>query len=67
MGVLVIEQGESRRIMTPQLRSGAARRATEKRHLVPRGVFPDPAFLRPLMQVLGTPYSISVRGQSISP
>lgn len=74
-GVLI--RGEGDTIYNSILALGAAQGRYDKRHLVPFGeYFPIPDWLRPIMDVLGTPYSdfssggppreaISVRGQRL--
>lgn len=55
-GVLIF--GEQQQIYNSMLALGANRGRYDKRHLVPFGeYFPIPDWLRPLMDVLGTPYS----------
>ncbi|MGQ0618954.1 MAG: apolipoprotein N-acyltransferase [Panacagrimonas sp.] len=54
-GVLIREPGA---IYNSMLALGAAKGRYDKRHLVPFGeYFPIPDWLRPIMDVLGTPYS----------
>lgn len=74
-GVLIRGEGET--IYNSILALGAAQGRYDKRHLVPFGeYFPIPDWLRPIMDVLGTPYSdfssggalrapIQVRGQTL--
>lgn len=55
-GVLIREEGET--IYNSMIALGAAQGRYDKRHLVPFGeYFPIPDWLRPIMDVLGTPYS----------
>ncbi len=74
-GVLI--RGEGNTIFNSMIAMGAREGRYDKRHLVPFGeFFPIPDWLRPIMDVLGTPYSdfssggaalapIEVRGQRI--
>lgn len=55
-GVLIQEEGDT--IYNSIIAVGNARGRYDKRHLVPFGeYFPIPDWLRPIMDVLGTPYS----------
>ena len=65
-GVLIF--GSEQRIYNSMLALGAESGRYDKRHLVPFGeYFPIPDWLRPLMDVLGTPYSDFSSGEEAYP
>lgn len=66
LGILVFDERDAH--YNSVVAVGAARGRYDKRHLVPFGeYFPIPDFLRPLMDVLGTPYSDFAFGREDQP